>query len=135
MPNQALYVVMTVLGIITAIGGTVCAAIFLIPEKKSARLKGFLKVLSDLATFRTLFIDRALKILYVLSTLTVACLGFFWIFTFSAAYSITGLCMLLFGPIVVRLGYELLMLFILLVNNTIEINNKLRKKEQDENKE
>lgn len=139
MPNYTLYVVMTILGVITAIGGTVCAAIFLIPEKRNARYKGFLKILSDFVTFKTLYLDKVLKVLYVLCTLYCVCVGFFWLFTFSSVTSVTGLCMLLFGPIVVRLLFELLVMFVLLVNNVIEINNRLRKqdieKEEKKNEE
>ena len=135
MPNLTLVYVMTILGTLTAIGGTVCAAIFLIPEKKNARYKGFLKFLSDFVTFKTLYIDKVLKVLYVLTTLYCVCVGFFWIFTFSSWYSIPGLCMLLFGPIVVRLIFELVVMFILLVNNVIEINNRLKKQEIEKEQE
>ncbi len=116
--------IMTILGITTAVAGTVLAAIFLIPESKRANLKGFLKILADIATFRTLYIDKAIKILYVFATLCCICVGFFHLFT--GVNSLEGAILLLVGPVVVRFVFELLTMFIILVNNVIEINNKMK---------
>ena len=37
-----------------------------------------------------------------------------------------GLLMMILGPIIIRLAYEFIMMFILLVKNVIQINNKLK---------
>ena len=123
-------IVMIILGEISAIAGTVLAAIFLLPEKKSIKLKGILKVLSDICNFRTLYIDKVVKILYVYFTLLDICVGFFLHFA-GGAYSLAGLGMLLVGPALTRIGFEVFVMFILLVNNVIEINNRLRDRERD----
>ncbi len=123
-------IVMSILGEISAIAGTVLAAIFLIPEKRSIKLRGFLKVLSDLCNFRTLYIDKVVKILYVYQTLLFVCGGFFLLFA-GGVYSLAGLGMLLIGPAFTRIFFEIFVMFILLVNNVIEINNRLRDRERD----
>ena len=123
-------IVMIILGEISAIAGTVLAAIFLLPEKKSIKLKGILKVLSDICNFRTLYIDKVVKILYVYFTLLDICVGFFLLFA-GGVYSLAGLGMLLVGPALTRIGFEVFVMFILLVNNVIEINNRLRDRERD----
>ncbi|MBQ7444606.1 MAG: hypothetical protein IJS71_01525 [Clostridia bacterium] len=126
--NMILTIIMLVLGFLTAMGGTVMAALFLIPDKKRAKLKGFLKILADIATFRTLYIDKVIKILYVFSTLICICVGFFLLFT--GTLFLPGLLLMLLGPVVVRIMYELLSMYVILVNNVVELNNK--KKDENE---
>ena len=41
-----------------------------------------------------------------------------------------GLLLIVFGPIIVRIIYEALVMFVLLVKNTIQINNKLKSQEE-----
>ena len=83
---------------------TILLAILVVPEKRRNGLPKFFQVIHVMLT------------------------GIFtW---FSGGYNfgmtfLTGLLILVLGPILVRLAYEFLMLFVLLVKNVIQINNKL----------
>lgn len=133
---------MTVVGILAAIAVTVLAYIFIIPEKKRESLPKIFKIAHDIFNFRELFLEKILKALYVLSTLACVTIGLFWQFGFTVWESWYddeinvewaggyGLLLIVFGPIMVRIIYEALMMFVLLVKNTIQINNKLKSQEE-----
>ena len=131
--------VAVILGVVLAIIATVAACIFIMPENKTKTLNKFLYFVHKLINFKFLLIEKILKILYVFSTASVILIGFFLLFSVKenyiasilGAYSSShwmggyGLALMIVGPIVIRLVYESLMMFILLVNNTIAIKNKL----------
>jgi hypothetical protein len=133
---------MTVVGILAAIAVTVLSYIFIIPEKKRENLPKIFKMIHDLFNFRELFLEKILKALYVLSTAACVTIGLFWQFGFTVWedwYSGDlnfewaggrGLLLIICGPIIVRIAYEIMMMFVLLVKNTIEINNKMKSQEE-----
>lgn len=107
---------------------TILLAILVVPEKRRNGLPKFFQVVHDICNFKGLLLEKVLKVLYIFSTINVMLTGIFtW---FSGGYNfgmtfLTGLLILVLGPILVRLAYEFLMLFVLLVKNVIQINNKL----------
>lgn len=132
------------LGIFTAIAATVVLFIFVLPDKKRENLPKFLKTAHDLFTFKSLLIEKMLQALYVFSTAACIFVGFFLLFGFNVYngyyYNNTtwfggyGILIMLIGPIVVRLVFEVMMLFVLLVKNTIQINNKLKSQVEEPEK-
>lgn len=129
MPVQ----VTLVLAAIGAIACTVLSVIFITPEKKREQLNAFFKFIHDLFNFKFLLLEKVLKVLYIFATLYCVIFGFFGLF--SGYYNIwygfrsialQALLTLILGPIIIRLTYELLMMFVLLVKNTIEINKKIK---------
>ncbi len=131
----------TVLGIITAVAATVLAFIFILPEKKRAKLPKILKIVSDILNMKQLFIETFFRALYIFSTFACIFVGVFMIFGFETYtgryanyttwYGWQGLLIAILGPIVVRVVYEGIMMGILLVKNTIEINKKLKNQNED----
>ncbi len=127
----------TVLGIITAVAVTVLAFIFILPENKRAKLPKFLKIVSDILNMKQLFIETFFRAVYILSTFACIFVGVFMIFGFESYgrythwYGGYGLLIAILGPIVVRIMFEGIMMFILLVKNTIEINKKLKNQNND----
>lgn len=121
--------VAVILGVIAAIAGTVVAFVMIIPEKKRDSFKSnkILLWLHDFLNFKTLWIEKILKFLYVLNTLVYVCIGFFMLFSASSGLYMGGygLLIIIFGPIITRVVYEFCMLSILTVKNLVEINNKL----------
>ena len=107
---------------------TILLAILVVPEKRRNGLPKFFQVVHDICNFKGLLLEKVLKVLYIFSTINVMLTGIFtW---FSGGYNfgltfLTGLLILVLGPILVRLAYEFMMLFVLLVKNVIQINNKL----------
>ncbi len=133
--------VSSIIALIVAIAATVFAAIFILPEKKRVKQNKLFGILSDIFTFKDLLLDKILTILYTFCTLLCVSTGVFFLITveYSQRYlfyydkyetSATymggwGALILIAGPIVVRIAFEILMMFVLLVKNTISINNKL----------
>ena len=124
--------VFSVLSIILAIAATVLAFIFIVPDKKKEKLNKFGKFIHDTVNFKYLIIEKILQALYIFFTAFVILYGFFMLFivtdgifggTWMGGY---GILLMICGPIVIRVVYELLMMFILLVKNVIKINNKLK---------
>ena len=133
MPLEAIYFLAGLAGIAAA----VLATIFIIPESKREKLKHpFWIFLHDLFNFKVLFLERILKFLYVLATVTSIATGslmLFWVEeTYRdqyAWYGYYGVAVLLFAPLLIRMVYELGMMFILLVRNTSDIKKKLGQKD------
>lgn len=116
-----------VLGIIAALAATIVAFVMVVPEKKRAGLNKFFQYIHDLFNFKSLWIEKIMKFLYIFETLACIAIGFFMLF--SAQYGRymggVGILLIILGPIITRIFYEFIMMTILLVKNTIDINNKL----------
>jgi len=123
-------------GSILAVAATVALFVLVLPKRKDGHLEKYLQMLHDIFTFKHLVIEKILQVLYVLSTCLAVFIGFFllfartWCWHYSASTALYGLCLMILGPIVLRVLYELLMLAVLQVRNTMEINRKLGKSPQ-----
>ncbi len=139
MPSRMTTVIIPmVIGVIATLIVTIILCLTVVPDKKRDSLKGFGRFLNDLFNFRGLLIEAIIKTLYVFITVTFVVGGFFMLFvvhtqenfftgeTTTVWYGWIGLIAMIVGPIVTRLVFEGMMLFILLVKNTIQINNKLK---------
>ena len=131
MPVNAAYI----LGILSAIAATVLAFLFILPENKKAALPAALQKIANILDFRTLFIEKIVKALYLFLTFSCICVGLFMLISVNYGFYTdmwmggVGLLVMIVGPIIIRIVFEASMLFILLVQNVIEINKKLSKKE------
>ena len=133
--GSALVTVFAVIAAILAIGATVVAFILLLPEKKRPKLNKFLGTVADILNFKHLFIEKILKAVYVFATAFAIIFGFLMLFSFVRYdywgysgvhwYGYQGLIIMIGGPIAIRIVYEILMMFILLVKNTMDINRKM----------
>ena len=117
-----------IVALVLAIVGTVLAYIFIMPKSKVKTLNKFWYFVHNVFNFKTLLVEKIFKALYVFLTIYVICAGFFQLFV----SFLPGLLMLLLGPIVVRIVYEMIMMFILLVQNTTAIRNKLCDDDDDQ---
>lgn len=127
-----------VFALLAAIAATVLAFIFLVPEKCRAKLNGFGKFIHDTLNFKYLIISKVLQAFYIFSTAFAIIGGFFMLFQtdiFDRWMGGYGLLLMFLGPIVIRVVYELLMLSLLLVQNVISINRKLRNQNDEDGKE
>lgn len=147
--------VASALTIVLSIIVTVLGIVFFVPKKNREKFgKGFARI-HDFVNFKTFIVDYILKGLYILSTAMCIFGGLFTIFTFKTTYqnvynssSIfsqrqaqtslsadnigTGILIMILGPIIVRIVYELLMLAVVGVKNVIEINKKIPSVEEPE---
>ena len=111
-----------IVGLILAAVATVLAYLFIIPDKARAKLPRFFRAIHDLINFRTMIIESVIKLLYVFCSLGCIIVGILLLFSSTVWI---GLLVLIAGPLVLRVIYELIMLFVILVQNTISINRKL----------
>ena len=117
-------------GIISGLVSLVCSILvwtLVMPEKKRPKLNAFFTFVSDVFNFRSLLIEKILKFTYLLLTLFAILFGFlaFIVSINDGRAALIGLLVMILGPIVLRLIYELSMMAVLLVKNVIEINNKM----------
>ncbi len=124
-----------IIGAIAAIACTVLVLVLVTPESKRNSLPKFFVFLHDLCNFKYLVIEKILKALYIAVSIFCIVTGFFLLFsgysvlgTFRSL-ALNGLLLLILGPILTRVTFELSMMFVLLVKNTIQINRKLNGKE------
>ncbi len=121
-----------ILAAVFALAATVLAFIFIVPAKKRKSLNKLGKLIHDIVNFRFLIIEKILQALYIFATAYVIGTGFFMLFYVQNYWGYTkwyggyGLLVMILGPIVIRLAYELLIMMVLLVKNVIQINNKIK---------
>ncbi|MBO4849063.1 MAG: hypothetical protein J5586_07925 [Clostridia bacterium] len=119
----------TLLGVIFGVIAAVAVCIFVMPEKMRESIKNskFLLFLHDVVNFKSLLIEKFLKVLYVICTCVCILTGFFMLFAkgYFGSLALTGLGMIFLGPIAIRIVFELLMLVIIGVKNIIQINQKM----------
>ncbi len=125
--------VFSIIGGILAVVATVLAYVFIVPESRREKLNAFGKFLHDTFNFKYLIVEKILQALYIFFTADLIILGFFMLFAapedfFGHRHWLGGygILIMILGPILIRLIYELLMMAILLLKNVISINNKLR---------
>lgn len=106
--------------VLAIVGGLAVYAVF-VSSKNNGEYKGFLGWLHDFLNFKTFFIEAILKILYIITAIFITLNSFSYIGMSIATF----FAVLIFGNIVARIGYELILMMITLVNNTTEINKKL----------
>lgn len=139
-------VAISVIATLLAIGATVCAFIFVVPEKKGR--KKIMQILHDIVNFKTLIIEKVLQATYIFATAFSVISGFCMLFWFETGYrysysygyvksgvewhGLEGILMMIVGPIAVRLAYEVLLLAIIAVKNIIQINAKLKNQNEGE---
>ena len=121
-----------IIALVMALAATVLAFIFIVPEKKGGRKNVFAKFLHDTVNFKYLIVEKILQAFYILLTAYAIILGFLMLFSFQRYWGEIhwnggrGLIIMIGGPIAIRLVYEFMMMFILLVKNVIQINSKLK---------
>ena len=146
---------MTVMAVLGAIAATVLLAIKVLPAKKDGTFsKKLVQHAHDYFNFKKLYLEQILKILFTFLTIASILVGIFYatlgnffqfignlsdaikydVYDYMSKYILIGLASTVLGPIALRLAYELLMMFGMLVKNVIDINGKL-KVEKEEPKE
>lgn len=124
--------VATILGLIATVVVMVLLYMKVLPKKMNGHLENkFLQWVHDYFQFKRLYIEDIIKFLFTLGTVACICFGFFLMFTVSQGWYgdtsnfATGLGVLILGPIVLRVLYELQMIVIIAVHNIMDINNKM----------
>ncbi len=126
------------IGIVLAAAATVFICVKVLPRKYDGRLGNkFLQLLHDYFNFKTFYVEALTKFIFVLLTCACVFVGFLLIFgkfeyygyfgmRFTQSTFLYGLGIMLLGPLALRVTYEFIMMVILLVQNVISINRKLK---------
>jgi len=127
-----------IIGIVLAVAATIFICVRVLPKKYDGRLDSkFLQFLHDFFNFKTFYIEALTKFIFVLLTCLCIFVGFLIMFgkfeyygyfgmTFTQSTFLYGLGIMLLGPLVLRVTYEFVMMAILLVQNVIDINRKMK---------
>lgn len=116
------------LALIAAI--VICAV--LLPKNKEGQFGGFAKFLRDYFLLKYLMVEAILRFFFVVNTCACFFVGFFMLFSKidagwnSVSMAPAGLAIIILGPFVTRIGYELTMIAIMQLKNTMEINAKIK---------
>ena len=118
--------------ILAIIGGIL--VYFLFVKSKTAPKGKFAKWLKDFLAFKVMWIEPILKVAYYILTIFVI----LYSFTFFSLVNIIGglaflyfLVCLILGPVLVRLAYEMTMMFVMIWHNTKDIAENTSKKSSD----
>ena len=143
--------ILIVLTVLFSIAAAVLAFIFIIPADRVPR-NGLFIFLHNLLNFKYFIIEKIMSFLYVFSTAATLIGGFFYLFTVKEDYypyynynegyydyrietewvGYWGFVIMILGPIVVRLVYELIMMGLTTIRNIAEINRKIPGNPSDE---
>jgi len=115
--------VMLYIALALAVAATVAVCLFILPKSKANHPNVYIAKAHDIVNFKSLLIDKLIKVLYIFSTCFVVLFAIFELF--AGLPFLWFLILLIGGPILIRLLYESFMLFVLLTQNVIEINRKL----------
>ena len=119
-----------IIALILAIVGGILVY-FLFVKAKSEPKGKFVKWLKEFLSFRVMWIEPIMKVLYYISTIFVV----LYSFTYFGMFNLMGgmaflmfLLTLVLGPILIRIVYEATMMFIMIWHNTKEIADNTKKK-------
>jgi hypothetical protein len=119
------YVWFIIAGILAVVGGVL--TYFLFVKNKNTPKGKFAKWLKDFLNFKIMWLEPILKIVYYI--LTIGCiLVSFGFLSYGGAGVILFFMTLIGGPILIRLGYEMTMMFIMIWRNTRDIADNTAKK-------
>ena len=120
----------SIIAIILAIIGGILVYFLFVKAKTEPKGK-FLKWLKDFLAFKVMWIEPILKVVYYIATIFIV----LYSFTFLSMMGYLGgtaffmfLACLILGPIVIRIMYEMTMMFIMIWHNTRDIADRVKKK-------
>ena len=115
-----------IIAIILAIIGGILVYFLFVRSKNEPKNK-FLKWLKDFLAFKVMWIEPILKVVYYIATIYVILFSFTFLAMGGMGVLYFFVCLLL-GPIIVRLAYEMTMMFIMIWHNTRDIAEQTKKK-------
>ena len=111
--------------VILALVAAIVTYVIFLSKKNENRFSGFVGWLYDFLSFRKLAVEAILIVLYIFAAILITVMGLFSLF--QEPYIIGGICIIIFGNIILRILYEFLIIQILICKNTSDISKKLGK--------
>lgn len=119
--GQVTFLVVAVLAAI--ILGVVLYFTFL-SKKNEGKYKGVTEKIYNFFSFNKFYTEEIMKLLYIVMAAVLVVVGVVMLFTYSL---VGGLLILVLGNILLRICYELIMMFIILCRKTVSVDKKLDK--------
>ena len=111
--------------VLAIVGGILVYFLFV---KAKAEPKGkFAKWLKDFLSFKVMWIEPILKVVYYIATIFIILFSFSYLSLGGTGFLMFILSLIL-GPIIIRIFYEMTMMFIMIWRNTRDIAEKVAKK-------
>ena len=120
------FVIWAGIATILAIVGGILVYFLFVKSKNNPKGK-FMQWLKDFLSFKIMWLEPILKCLYYIATILVILVSFGFL-SFGGAGVLMFFLTLILGPILVRLGYEFTMMFIMIWRNTKDIADNTGKK-------
>ncbi len=114
-----------IIALILAIVGGILVYFLFVKAKTEPKGK-FAKWLKDFLSFKIMWIEPILKVIYYFATIYVVLISFSFL-AFGGYGVLMWLGTMILGPIVVRIAYEATMMFIMIWRNTRDIAEKAKK--------
>ena len=111
--------------ILSIIGGIL--VYFLFVKSKTEPKGKFAKWLKDFLSFKVMWIEPILKVVYYIATIFIILFSFTYLVAGGTGILLFFLTLIL-GPVLVRIFYEMTMMFIMIWRNTKDISDNTKKK-------
>ncbi|MBR3322333.1 hypothetical protein IKG05_01685 [Candidatus Saccharibacteria bacterium] len=122
---EGFYIWTIIASILAIVGGVLVYCLFV--RNKNQPKGKFAKWLKDFLSFKIMWLEPILKIIYYIATIAIVLISFGFL-----GYGGSGVIMffmtLIFGPILIRIVYEATMMFIMIWRNTRDIAENTAKK-------
>ena len=115
-----------IIAMVLAIVGGILVYFLFVKAKEEPKGK-FLKWLKDFLSFKIMWIEPILKVVYYIATIFVVLVSFSFLALGGNGFLAFILCLVL-GPIAIRIAYEATMMFIMIWRNTQDIADGAQKK-------
>ena len=119
---------MIIAAILALVGGIL--VYFLFVKSKTTPKGKFVKWLKDFLAFKVMWIEPILKCIYYIATIYTILFSFSFLALGGMGVLYFFVCLIL-GPVIVRLVYEMTMMFIMIWHNTKDIAENTAKKSAD----
>lgn len=116
-----------IVSLVLAIVGGILIYFLFLSKKNEGKFNGFLGWMYDFLSFKKMFMEALLKIVYIITALYITLSSFAVIGSSFFAF----LVYLIVGNVIARLVYEFALLLLVICRNTTEINKKLANKDED----
>lgn len=116
---------MIIAAILAIVGGIL--VYFLFVNAKAEPKGKFAKWLKDFLSFKIMWIEPILKVIYYIATIFIV-LNSFSFLALGGTGVLMWLCTLVLGPVILRVLYEATMMFIMIWRNTRDIAENSKKK-------
>lgn len=111
--------------ILAIVGGIL--VYFLFVKAKTAPKGKFAKWLKDFLSFKVMWIEPILKVVYYIATIFIILFSFSYLALGGVGF-LSFILTLILGPVIIRILYEMTMMFIMIWRNTRDIAENTKKK-------